>query len=137
MLCNSFFKQALFKKGYFNQKKNGDGNVVQSLFILTFLKSLSQPKKKFFYIIGSKKVFSWKKVIKKREKKCFSTHREIASLFQDPGTILFQSSYIQLLWQIKSILITISNKRMAYLFEWWRSINQCRITCKTKATNIS
>ena len=57
------------RKRLYQAKRNGNGNVVQSLFILTFLKSLSHltllkkslphPKKKIFYII--KKGFLMKK----------------------------------------------------------------------------
>jgi hypothetical protein len=48
---------------------------------LTFKKSLSQPKKKVFYII-KKGFLRKKKVIKQKEKKFFSTHRNIQAVQQ-------------------------------------------------------
>ena len=70
-----------FKKKVISTKEKGYSNVVQPLFILTFKKSLSHFWKKLIstkekaFLHNQKRFSHEKKVIKQKEKKCFSTHR--------------------------------------------------------------
>jgi hypothetical protein len=75
ILFSPFLKKclSLFKKGYLNQRKRLQ-QCCPTLFHSHFLKKLISTKEKAF--LHNQKRFSHeKKVIKRKEKKCFSTHR--------------------------------------------------------------
>ena len=81
--CPTLFYKSVshFLKKVISTKEKGYSNVVQPLFILTFKKSLSHFLKKLIstkekaFLHNQKRFSHEKKVIKRKEKKCFSTHR--------------------------------------------------------------